>query len=251
MEGESSQQQPPDAANEDGVPSASGFHLDPKDIQIIVDSVTEQNQARQSSSSLAPVFKREGYAKQYEFNASIIRKLLPLQEYQEISLIVSDAIHDLQTRNETLKIVDDHPEVFQFLENKSKAETLKTMDPKLGEFMETLKKKDEEDSRKRKISTSGQPFRKRGAAWPPASPYPPSSSYRPQSYSRLNYDPSSQYEVSWARPPTLPGVPHFHQEPSVIGPSKGIINLDGRISVRSAVKKDIGGASAHSANKDD
>ncbi|VDP04970.1 unnamed protein product [Heligmosomoides polygyrus] len=100
MEGESSQQQPLDAANEE---------------EITVDSFTEQGQSRQSSSLLAPVFKREEYAKQYEFNATIIRKLLLRQEYQEISPVVTDAFRDLQTRNETLKIVNDYPEVLQFL----------------------------------------------------------------------------------------------------------------------------------------
>ncbi|EYB82417.1 hypothetical protein Y032_0360g3442 [Ancylostoma ceylanicum] len=60
----------------------------------------------QPCSSSTPTFKRESFARQYEFNTSIIRKLVPLQEYQGIGVIVSDVIQDLNSRNETLKIAD-------------------------------------------------------------------------------------------------------------------------------------------------
>ncbi|RCN42513.1 zinc knuckle [Ancylostoma caninum] len=165
------QDEAPDAIYQEEVVSDNAIRLDPRDLQRIVDAVRSDAipQSSQPSSSSAPVFKREGYARQYDFNLSLIRKLVPLQNYEGIGFVISSVIQDLTVRNETLKIADNHPEVFQFLDNKNKSELLKTTDPRLSEFLETIKKKDDETTRKRKMPPTSAPFRKREAAWPPAS----------------------------------------------------------------------------------
>ncbi|VDP08032.1 unnamed protein product [Heligmosomoides polygyrus] len=94
-----------------------------------------------AESSPTPVFKRQGYAKQYDFKMSLIRKLIPLQSFEEINTVVTDMAHDLNVRNETLKIADEHSEAFQYLETKSKGDSLRSTDPKLSEFMDSIKKR--------------------------------------------------------------------------------------------------------------
>ncbi|VDO24684.1 unnamed protein product [Heligmosomoides polygyrus] len=135
----SSQQQPPDAIFEETIQETTdaAFRLDPRDLQIIVDAIRPEP-TTQPSASPTPVFKREGYAKQYDFNMSLIRKLIPLQSFEEINAVVTNIVHDLNVRNETLKIADEHPEVFQYLETKSKADSLRSTDPKLSEFMDSI-----------------------------------------------------------------------------------------------------------------
>ncbi|VDP16922.1 unnamed protein product [Heligmosomoides polygyrus] len=171
-EGSSLQQQPPDAIFEETIQETTGvaFHLDPRDLQIIVDAI-RPGPPTQPSASPTPVFKREGYAKQYDFNMSLIRKLIPLQSLEEINAVVTDILHDLNVRNETLKIADEHPEVFRYLETESKAESLRSTDPKLSEFMDSIKKRDEEQTRKRKIRSNFPALWQREAAWPSSSTY--------------------------------------------------------------------------------
>uniref|UniRef100_A0A183GCH2 Reverse transcriptase domain-containing protein n=1 Tax=Heligmosomoides polygyrus TaxID=6339 RepID=A0A183GCH2_HELPZ len=74
------------------------------------------------------------------------------------STVVTDIVHDLNVRNDTLKIADEHPEVFQYLETKSKADSLQSTDPKLSEFVDSIKKRDEEQTKKRMIAATFQPF---------------------------------------------------------------------------------------------
>ncbi|KAK6036610.1 reverse transcriptase [Cooperia oncophora] len=135
---------------------------------------------------------------QYEFNNTIISKLSSLQNVQECSTVISDVIQDLAVRNETLIIADSHPQVFQFLDSKIKSDSLKSMDPRLSEFMESIRKKEQEGSRKRK-SSSPQPFRGKEAAWRPASfaRRPPTSYWsrpyadrRPYSYAGRDIPPT-------------------------------------------------------------
>ncbi|EYB84154.1 hypothetical protein Y032_0322g2444 [Ancylostoma ceylanicum] len=200
------QEEAPDAIYQEEVLSDNAIRLDPRDLQRIVDAVrSDAIPQSQPSSSSAPMFKREGYARQHDFNLSIIRKLVPLQNYEGIGFVISNVIQDLTDRNETLKIADNHPEVFQFLDNKNKSELLKTTDPRLSEFLETIKKKDEDTSRERKLPPPSAPFRKREAAWPPASlmfqnsfeaqqqgiPFDPRQQYGLQPY--IDYSRRNQY----------------------------------------------------------
>ncbi|KAK6039443.1 hypothetical protein COOONC_23052 [Cooperia oncophora] len=99
----------------------AAIRLDPRDIRSIIDAIRTET-LQPATPSAKPVFKREGYAKQFEFNSSILRKLIPLQSStsHEIATTITQVIQDLNTRNETLVIADEHPEVFQFLDHKSK-----------------------------------------------------------------------------------------------------------------------------------
>ncbi|EYC02672.1 hypothetical protein Y032_0098g3065 [Ancylostoma ceylanicum] len=189
----------------------NGLRLDPRDLQMIVEAVrSETVQSSQPCSSSTPVFKREGFARQYEFNTSIIRKLVPLQGYEGIGFVITDIIQELNSRNETLKIADTHPEVFQFLVNKNKSDLLKITDPRLSEFLETIKKKDEDGGRKRKAPMASQPFPKREAAWPPASLFPQgsyagqqSTSFEDRSWQKYGYQqswPGSEFQHRTVRP---------------------------------------------------
>ncbi|KAK6043732.1 zinc knuckle [Cooperia oncophora] len=134
--------------------AGSAIRLDPRDIRSIIDAIRTET-LQPATPPAKPVFKREGYAKQFEFNSSILRKLIPLQSStsHEIATTITQVIQDLNTRNETLVIADEHPEVFQFLDHKSKADSLKATDPRLSEFMESIRKK-EEDVKKRSPALS-------------------------------------------------------------------------------------------------
>ncbi|CAJ0597675.1 unnamed protein product [Cylicocyclus nassatus] len=124
------------------------IRLDRRDLRSTLDAIRSENQFPSTPS--APTFKREGYARQHDFNLSIVRKLVPLQDCQEVGAVISSVIQDLTVRNETLKIADGHPGVFQFLDNKNKSESLRVTDPRLSEFLESVKPKEESTSRKRK-----------------------------------------------------------------------------------------------------
>ncbi|CAJ0602804.1 unnamed protein product [Cylicocyclus nassatus] len=112
-----------------------------------------------------------------------VRKLMPLQNSEGVGSIIASVVQDLTVRNDTLKIADEHPGVFQFLDIKSKSDSLKVTDPRLSEFLEAVKPKEESTTRKRKLGQPAAPFRKREAAWPPASRHPDLFSFEgPSSY---------------------------------------------------------------------
>ncbi|CAJ0608350.1 unnamed protein product [Cylicocyclus nassatus] len=81
------------------------------------------------------------------------------QNFEGVGSIIASVVQDLTVRNETLKIADEHPGVFQFLDNKSKSDLLKVTDPRLSEFLEAVKPKEESTTRKRKLGQPAAPFR--------------------------------------------------------------------------------------------
>ncbi|VDP43606.1 unnamed protein product [Heligmosomoides polygyrus] len=54
--------------------------------------------------------------------------------------VIAEIVQSLTVRNETVNIADYHPQAFQFLDMKSKSESLKAMDLKLSEFVKSVKK---------------------------------------------------------------------------------------------------------------
>ncbi|EYC05339.1 hypothetical protein Y032_0082g1528 [Ancylostoma ceylanicum] len=153
--------QPPEAAFQEEV-MESNIRLDPRDLQMIIQAVkSEPSHASHPCSSKAPTFKRKCFARQHEFDSSVIRKLYPLLDFEGVVIVISEVIRDLEVRNETLAIADSHPQVFEFLDVKEKSESLKATDLRLGEFVESVKKKEQEASRKRKAPPPQQPFRRR------------------------------------------------------------------------------------------
>ncbi|EYC39374.1 hypothetical protein Y032_0659g1263 [Ancylostoma ceylanicum] len=78
----------PQPVQEETVATAeSTLRLDARDLQLIIDALMSDPIANsQPCSSPTPTFKREGFARKYEFNTSIIRKLVPHQEYQGLVL---------------------------------------------------------------------------------------------------------------------------------------------------------------------
>ncbi|KAK6042084.1 reverse transcriptase [Cooperia oncophora] len=142
------------------------IRLDPRDIQSIIEAVKADTPSTSQAPTTTHSFKREGFGRQFDFNSAIIRKLASLPKSTESNAIITEVIQDLTVRNETLKIADSHPQVFQFLDSKTKSDSLKSMDPRLSEFMDSVRKK-EQESRKRKSSPT--PFRGRETAWRPVS----------------------------------------------------------------------------------
>ncbi|WKX97263.1 hypothetical protein Q1695_013152 [Nippostrongylus brasiliensis] len=146
------------------------IRLDPRDLHSIIQAVkTEAPSSSQSDSSSSFSFKREGFGRQFDFNLSLIRKLSNVRDTEDCFAVNSEVAQLLTVRNATLKIADSHPGVFQFLDDKAKSESLKTTDPGLSEFMESIKKTEREESRKRKPSSVSMPFRKRETTWRPVS----------------------------------------------------------------------------------
>ncbi|PIO60977.1 reverse transcriptase [Teladorsagia circumcincta] len=108
------------------------IRLDPRDLNAIIQAVKADTPSTSKLPSTTCSFKREGFGRQFDFNNDVIQKLTPLQSIEGVTATVSDVIQDLTVRNETLKIADSYPQVFNFLDIKKKSEALKTMDSKLG-----------------------------------------------------------------------------------------------------------------------
>lgn len=179
------------------------IRMDPRDIQAIIQAMEKKTTsvADQQASSSQYLFKREGFGRQFDFNSTLIKKLTPLLPIEEARSVIAEIVQSLTVRNETLKIADSHPQVFQFLDMKSKSESLKAMDPKLSEFVESIKKKEQDDARKRKAPSQYTPFHRRDSAWRPVS----LSSRMPTEFastSRPSY--SMRRTYSYARPQPSP-----------------------------------------------
>ncbi|KAK6044974.1 hypothetical protein COOONC_17521 [Cooperia oncophora] len=91
-----------------------------------------------------PAFKKAGLSRQYEFNAGVAASLAALVESAPESLKVSlnQVIGQLNQRNELLVIADTDPEVFEFYDQHSRAETLQSSNPILAAFLRERKKKE-------------------------------------------------------------------------------------------------------------
>ncbi|VDP07875.1 unnamed protein product [Heligmosomoides polygyrus] len=174
----------PEAIRE-GMADNHVVRLDSRDLDFIIQCVKADQVPKQSSSDVPP-FKREGYRRQYSFNAALVNKLSSVLHIEGSNDVIEEVIQELKVRNETLVIADNHPQVFQFLDLEEKADTLKDMDPRLSKFLDIIKKRDEEVPKKKKPSTQIQPFPAREAAWHTASPY---SSF---SMSRTGYAPQPE-----------------------------------------------------------
>ncbi|KAK6042088.1 hypothetical protein COOONC_20408 [Cooperia oncophora] len=119
------------------------IRLDPRDIQSIIEAVKADTPSTSQAPTTTHSFKREGFGRQFDFNSAIIRKLASLPKSTESNAIITE-----------------------FLDSKTKSDSLKSMDPRLSEFMDSVRKK-EQESRKRKSSPT--PFRGRETAWRPVS----------------------------------------------------------------------------------
>ncbi|RCN48886.1 zinc knuckle [Ancylostoma caninum] len=133
------------------------------------------------SSSSKPSFTKPGLARQFDFNSSILSILTPLVEWApddfEIRNNLSRAITLLTQRNELLTVADTDPEVFEFYDQHSRAESMQTSNPILAAFLREKKKKEDKKptvsraavwkTRTHPYVHPGQPFRYGGAAWAP------------------------------------------------------------------------------------
>ncbi|KAK5984481.1 hypothetical protein GCK32_008686 [Trichostrongylus colubriformis] len=124
-----------------------------KDIAAIIAAIKDQPGSSISAQAPTPnpTFGRKGYASQYEFNESVIKKLSNISKMgmrKDDEELLQSAMDLIKVLNETLKIADKHPGVFSFLDSKKQAEAVKSSDPFLSEFLEQVHK--EEKTAKKK-----------------------------------------------------------------------------------------------------
>ncbi|VDO20310.1 unnamed protein product [Haemonchus placei] len=96
-------------------------------------------------TSVKPTFKKTGLARQYEFNGGLIDILVPIADASQegdVRGTLHQALTLLQQRNELLVIADSDPEVFEFYDQHSKAESLRSTNPILAAFLREKKKKE-------------------------------------------------------------------------------------------------------------
>ncbi|VDP06512.1 unnamed protein product [Heligmosomoides polygyrus] len=89
------------------------IRLDPRDLNSIIQAVKADAPSSSQQTSAAYSLKREGFGRQYEFNSSLVRKLSNVHGTEDIETVIPEVIQELNVRNETLKIADSHPQVFQ------------------------------------------------------------------------------------------------------------------------------------------
>ncbi|RCN49871.1 hypothetical protein ANCCAN_04117 [Ancylostoma caninum] len=79
-------------------------------------------------SSTKPTFSKPGLARQFDFNSTVLAALSPLMEFapedSEIKANLTKAITLLTQRNELLVVADTDPEVFQFYDQHSRADSM-------------------------------------------------------------------------------------------------------------------------------
>ncbi|KIH60813.1 zinc knuckle [Ancylostoma duodenale] len=146
------------------------------------------------SSSSKPNFSKPGLARQFDFNSNVLNILTPLMDWApegfEIRSNLSRAITLLTQRNELLTVADTDPEVFDFYDQHSRAESMQTSNPILAAFLREKKKKEDKKpavsraavwkTRTHPYVHPSQPFRYEGAAWAPVSQGPqPFYAYQP------------------------------------------------------------------------
>ncbi|VDP17766.1 unnamed protein product [Heligmosomoides polygyrus] len=97
------------------------IRLDPRDLNSVIQAVKADASSSSQQTSAAYSFKREGFGRQYELNSSLVRKLSNVHGTEDIETAIPEVIQELNVRNETLKIADSNPQVFQFLDIKTKS----------------------------------------------------------------------------------------------------------------------------------
>ncbi|VDP06072.1 unnamed protein product [Heligmosomoides polygyrus] len=122
--------------------------LDPRDLNSIIQAVKADAPSSSQQTSAAYSFKGEEFGRQHEFNSSLVRKLSNVHCSEDIETVIPEVIHEPNVRNERLKIANSHPQVFQFLDIKTMAESFMSMDPRLSEFMESIKKRGRRQEKK-------------------------------------------------------------------------------------------------------
>ncbi|KAK5966950.1 hypothetical protein GCK32_013958 [Trichostrongylus colubriformis] len=119
---------------------------------------------RTGPSATKPNFKKTGLERQYDFNGEIINILLPIFETSAeeggIKDDIAKAITHLIQRNELLVIADSDPEVFEYYDQHSRAESLKTSNPILASFLRDKKR------RKSRSQSADSPFDSEGRYGP-------------------------------------------------------------------------------------
>ncbi|VDP08971.1 unnamed protein product [Heligmosomoides polygyrus] len=95
------------------------------------------------SSSSKPLFTKTGLSRQFEFNSSVLNilgtvtKALPEHRVKDS---LYKAITMLALRNELLVIAGKEPDVFEFYDQRTRAENLQVSNPILAGFIRTHKK---------------------------------------------------------------------------------------------------------------
>ncbi|VDP15758.1 unnamed protein product [Heligmosomoides polygyrus] len=128
------------------------------------------------SSSSKPL-KKPGLSRQFEFNSSVLNilgtvsKALPEHSVKDS---LNKAITMLAQRNELLVIADKEPEVFEFYDQRTRAENLQVSNPILADFIRTHKKETKKPVSERSTTwkprfnesfLKRKPFRYGGASW--------------------------------------------------------------------------------------
>ncbi|KAK6058887.1 zinc knuckle [Cooperia oncophora] len=108
-----------------------------------LDDLLDQAREEASRPVRRPAFKKAGL-RQYEFSAGLVAFLAPLAELAPKSLRVNlgQMFGQLNQRNELLVIADMDPEMFEFYDQHSRAETLQSSNPILAAFLRERKKKE-------------------------------------------------------------------------------------------------------------
>lgn len=109
-------------------------------------------------------FERRGYAEQYAFNNSVAAVLdaVPPDGHDDTATQIAKAKALLKGRNDTLKVADTNPEVFNFLETKKRAEEIKVTNPLLAEFLEKAEAEKKRNAKRKRSRSRSPPFRPRG-----------------------------------------------------------------------------------------
>lgn len=134
-------------------------------------------------ASSKPSFSKTGLSRQFDFNSSILSVLSPVVESLaddcDVKQVLAKALTMLSQRNELLVVADKDPDVFEFYDQHTRAETLQTSNPILAAFLREKKKSEVKKppsgraiawkSRFNNSFVNKQPFRFGGAPWARAS----------------------------------------------------------------------------------
>lgn len=106
----------------------------------------DQSLSTVASSSVKQVFVRPGLQKQFEFNSEVLSLLAPVMmhppdEHPE-KAILKKVLSVLTQRNELLVVADKDPGIWEFYDQRTKAESLKVSNPILAEYFKEKKKED-------------------------------------------------------------------------------------------------------------
>ncbi|EYC27585.1 hypothetical protein Y032_0009g810 [Ancylostoma ceylanicum] len=175
------------------------------------------------SSSSKPKFTKPGLSRQFDFNSEILSILSPLVEFapeeRDVKNNLIKFIQLLTQRNGLLAVADSDPDIWEFYEKHSKAESFQSSNPILAASLREKKKKDERKPQIRALvwktrfqpysAIRQQPFRGGEAAWAPAYPYfqpfPSYSGYPVQPVQQPVPYPNQGIQSPNFAPPPYPG----------------------------------------------